>query len=231
MTGRSLWHILLLTVLIACYSCNWVGNNGLDNSETGIKKRSADSVFKRLVRQPYLYTAWQNIYRQKDTSFSIDSFTYRSQYTNDFIYTLANMQKDHFRKYHLLFTYNSDSSKYIDLFSTYININIDRAKRLHRGKMQSEQEVAVIDKRTQKRFRVFFCSNPCFVAYGAWIDDDDIALLGLTTELEEDGYIPTIWIINMKKNSTTEYSNPRAINSITPDMLLDEVLTSKGIRK
>jgi hypothetical protein len=199
-------------------------------NELDLRQKAADSIFTSLKQQPYLYSDWKKKYQEKEPSFSMDSFNYRSEYSNNFIYTLAKLTKDYYKKYGRFFVYNSDSSKFIDLFSYYLIIKVDKNGRLHRGGTEADQEVAVIDARSQKRYRVFFCGTPCFVAKAVWLGNEEIALIGLTTEEDDDGFIPTIWLINLKKATTIEYSYTNPIRSITPDILLDDVINSRGIK-
>ena len=229
---RIVCHILVFSCILFLLACNTKHGKGdtYNYSEEDIKQQIADSLFTQLKHQTSLYTDWQKTYQQKEPFFSLDSFNYRSEYNNDFIYTVAKLNKDYYKKYGAFFVYNADSTKFIDAFSYYLVITIDKRGHLWRGGTEADQEVAVIDIKAQKRYRVFFCGTPCFVAKTVWIGDDKIALMGLTTEEDEDDFIPTIWLINLKKASTIEYSYSKHIRDITPEMLLDELVKNKGIK-
>ncbi len=228
MVRPRVWHLILLFPVLLLHACN---RYGWSSTDTDKKKLASDSIFIRFKEQPILYADWQRIYKHKDNAFSLDSFSYISQYSNDFIYTLAKLQKDYFKKYERFFVYRIDSEKFIDPFSNALVIHADKRGKLRYIRKEEEQEVAMIDVKTKKRYRIFFCGSPCFISHASWITDDKIALMGITTEDENDSYIPTIWLIDMKKNTTAEYSYSDPIPGITPSMLLDSILTAKGVTR
>jgi len=227
MVRPHVWHTIIVSCTFFLLSC---GGNNLNNV-IDRKQLFSDSVFAKLKAQPILYAEWLKIYKHKDTTFSIDSFSYVSQYSNDFIYTLAKLQKDYYKKYSRFFIYTADSDKFIDQFSNNVTIHIDKRGHLKYAKKEAEQEVAVVDVKARKRYRIFFCGSPCFISHACWITNDKIALIGVTTDDDDNTYTPTIWIIDMKKATTAEYSYTYPIPDITPTVLLDSLLLSKGITK
>lgn len=199
-------------------------------SEVEEKEYLADSLLDRVKEQPQLYKEWGNTYKEKDAQFSLDSFEYLSEYNDEFLSSKVNLDKSFYKKYGRLLVYNFDSTRFIDPFSYFLVLSIDKNGKVIRGGTEADQEVAVVDKKTNTRYRVFFCGTPCFVAKAGWLDNERIVLFGLTTEDGDDNFTPTIWLIDLKTASTTEYNYNKSINDVGPDELLDHVLNSKGIK-
>jgi len=219
--------ITILFLLSACRNGRRAKNEEMSEAEE--KEQFADSLLNKIKNQPLLYKDWHNIYKEKDSQFSLDSFEYLSEYNDEFLSSSVMLDKSFYKRYGPLLVYNADSTKFIDAFSYYLVLNIDKnGKITHRG-TEADQEVAVIDKKTRTRYRVFFCGTPCFVANAGWLDNERIVLFGLTTEDGDDNFTPTIWLINLKTASTTEYNYNKSINDMGPDELLERILTAKGI--
>lgn len=224
-------YIAIMCGFVLISSCNTKQNenNNKASTEPTIKQITSDSAFSTLKRLPESHDEWQKIYTEQDKTFSLDSFNYVSQYSDEFIYSSAKINNDFYKKYGSLIVYNKDKTKFIDPFSYYLTITIDQEGHLHRGGTEADQEIAVVDIKTKKRYRIFFCGTPCFVSKVVWVTDDKIALMGITTEEEDDNYTPTVWLIDLKKGTTTEYNYNKQIKDINPDVLLDNILQQKGI--
>lgn len=199
-------------------------------SEADEKEYLADSMLNKVKEQPELYKQWSNTYKEKDNQFSLDSFEYLSEYNDEFLSSKVDPDKNFYKKYGPLLVYNFDSTSFIDLFSYGLVLNLDKNGKVTRGGTEADQEVAVVDRKTNTRYRVFFCGTPCFVAKAGWLDKERIVLFGLTTEDGDDNFTPTIWLIDLKTASTTEYNYNKSINDVSPDDLLDRILSSKGIK-
>lgn len=232
MTRPHSLFIYGITILFLLSACRYKQKekNNTEMSEAEEKEYLADSLLNNIKTQSELYKDWTNAYKEKDIHFSLDSFEYLSEYNDEFLNSSFTPDKSFYKKYGPLLVYNADSTKFIDLFSYYLVLNINKNGKVSSGGTEADQEVAVVDKKTKTRYRVFFCGTPCFVAKASWLDNEKIVLFGLTTEDGDDNYTPTIWLIDLKTASTTEYNYNKSINELSPDELLEKILKSKGIK-
>ena len=96
-----------------------------------------------------IYTTWEEFYKKEDISFTLDSFLKNDTIIGELHITSYKPNDTFYRNFGNLLVYNSDSSMFIDAFSTNWIIERDGNGKLTAREGEIDQEVTVVDKKAQ----------------------------------------------------------------------------------
>lgn len=130
-----------------------------------------------------LNPAWIKYYTSKISNFRIDQFvlkgeTKASELINGNIY--GDYDKE-FNKNHSQFLINSkDNSQYIDLDSYQMTIEKNNKGELICSGVEIDQEINWVNRKTKEIKRIFFASSSTYIDDAIWMNNNKVALLGVT---------------------------------------------------
>jgi hypothetical protein len=135
------------------------------------------------------------------TTLRLDNFSYVDNWVEDsLIVSQANLSPDFFKTYKPLLVFSPDSSKVLDMGSYGAMVNKNSSGQTTMVQGEPDSEIAVLDRATRKRRRVFFFGPGTAVEKGFWMNDSTIVLAGKS---EDSASIikPIIWTVRLEPNS------------------------------
>ena len=144
--------------------------------------------------QPWLErTTRQNTLR-------LDNFQYADNWVEDtLVVSTANLTPDFYKTYKAVLVYSPDSSKVLDLGSYGAMVSKDASGKTHMVQGEPDAEIAVLDRATRKRRRIFFFGPGTSIEQGFWMNDSTIVLAGKSEE--QNSVKPMIWTVKMDGNT------------------------------
>jgi hypothetical protein len=136
----------------------------------------------------------------------LDQFRYKETLLDDsLVITQANLTPDFYKTYKQVLIFSPDSSKVLDLgsYGAVLEKNANGKTNIIQG--EPDSEIAVLDRATRQRRRLFFFGPGSSIEQGFWINDTSVVLAGKT---EDKGKVmPVIWTVRLEKddNIITRY--------------------------
>lgn len=226
MFSKSIHTKLLIACFITLAACT-------DDSEEQkpVKVDTADlnkdSVF--LDSSEPAFSNWQEHYKIDDISFSLDSFMLSDTVSAQLYSTTADLSPEYFDLYGKLLVYNDDSSLFIDPFSYSLIIEKDKGGKLYAREGEVDNEVAIINPKTNTRTRLLFCGPSCQVQKVFWYNDDVVCIMGLSSEYTDEYFTPMVWFVNIHNGMTIPYEYSSNVNISEAYDYLKKFVESKGI--
>ncbi len=129
----------------------------------------------------------------------LDEFRYADNWVEDsLMITPANLSPEFYKTYKQVLVYSPDSSKVLDLGS-YGGV-LSKSSDGKTGMVQGEpdSEIAVLDRLSRKRRRIFFFGPGTSVEQGFWMNDTTIILAGKSEE--QNKMKPVIWTVRLERD-------------------------------
>lgn len=183
-----------------------------------------------LQKNSDVYATWDDFYKQDDATFSIDSFMLTDTFPGKMLIQTFKPTDSFYNLFGSLLVYNSDSSAFIDCYSSSWIIEKDNKGVLNAREAEVDQEVAVINTKTNIRTRVFFCGPSCQVQKAFWYNDDIVGIMGLMTEYADEFYTPTIWFVDIHNGLTIPYQHHSSVSLVHADDFVKKYMESKGVK-
>lgn len=143
--------------------------------------------------QPWLErTTRQNTLR-------LDEFRYVDNWMEDsLIISPANLNAEFYKTYKQVLVFSPDSSKVLDMgsYGAMPSKNSKGQATVVQG--EPDSEIAVLDRLTRQRRRIFFFGPGTSVEQGFWMNDTTIVLAGRTEE-QANVFKPVIWTVRLEK--------------------------------
>lgn len=222
-----IYLVLLLTVLTSMESCTDDEKREAGDSDTNTTI-AADPLLEELKEKRVVYSDWQQFNDERSPGFSIDSFARLEEINYELHTRPAELHPQFYKSYGSLLSYNHDSTLFADAFSYSVIIEEKDGKLRARGG-EADQEVAVINPATKERKRIFFCGPPCIVVKCVWLDEQNIALFGLSSDDGTEGYKPIIWVVDINNGHTSVYGYNGQAKNADPQAMLRYVMARSGI--
>lgn len=211
----------LLLGISACGGCD----EKTEQEET--TTRVADTISLRGSDE--VYAAWDELYSSEDPAFSIDSFV-KNDTTRNELYTTDFSPSDSFyQRFGNLLVYNTDSSMFIDGYSTTWMIE-PRNGALYAREGEVDQEVAIVNTKTNKRTRLLFCGPSCQFQKVFWYNDDIVGVMGMMGEYADEYYTPIIWFVNINNGVTIPYTYHSSVSIVNAQDYMRRHMESRGIK-
>jgi hypothetical protein len=137
----------------------------------------------------------------KVTTLRLDNFSYVDNWVEDsLVVSQANLTPDFYKTYKPLLVFSPDSSKVLDMgsYGTMISKNSNGQTTMVQG--EPDSEIAVLDRATRKKRRIFFFGPGTAVEKGFWMNDSTIVLAG-KSEDSASKIKPIIWTVRLEPNS------------------------------
>lgn len=129
----------------------------------------------------------------------LDEFRYVENWMEDsLIVSPANLSPDFYKTYKQVLIYSPDSSKVLDMgsYGAMPSKNSKGQATIVQG--EPDSEIAVLDRLTRQRRRIFFFGPGTQVEQGFWMNDTTIVLAGKTEE-QANQFKPVIWTVRLEK--------------------------------
>jgi hypothetical protein len=215
-------------ILLLCFSACKERKNKVQHIDTDNDKTITDTLLQKINTRHAAYAEWKDFYEEMYGSINLKNFSDYSTATSELNTTKAELPKDFFKKYGPLLVYSKDSSRFIDLFSYGYIIEPNKEGKLVARRGEPDQEVSIVNPKSDMRTRVLFCGTACSIESGTWINNDVVALYGLTSENGDDIYTPVIWFINTATGAITTYYYHES-SELPTVAYLEKLMNKKGI--
>ncbi|RYZ53971.1 MAG: hypothetical protein EOP49_06180 [Sphingobacteriales bacterium] len=223
-TGVKIMIMMLLT-LVSCKEDTGEKNKQPQAGEAGETKMQ---IPEELAGKEEKISDWSNYYETRMPSFRLDHFEARENSPATFL-DLGPADNASLSHYKPLLSFNADSSRYIDIFSYNLILEKGKDSTIRARTGDPDMEAAIVDVKTGKRLRIWYCGPSCALEKAVWLEDQKVGLLGLNDENGDGLSQPTIWVINLVNGQTTSYVYPAEINSLDNSEYLSEMLRKKGM--
>ncbi|HEY0677163.1 MAG TPA: hypothetical protein VGD17_02710 [Chitinophagaceae bacterium] len=137
---------------------------------------------------------------KRQSTIRLDDFQYIDNWVEDsLIISQANLTPEFYKTYKQVLIYSPDSSKVLDLGSYGAMVSKNSKGQTSMVQGEPDSEIAVLDRATRKRRRVFFFGPGTSVEQGFWMNDTTIVLAGRTED--QNTMKPIIWTVKLDDNS------------------------------
>lgn len=220
---------IFVGVCIAVLALNACTSNKKEEKKAAEETIIEDATLQKVEDKVSTLSDWQQYYVQKVPDFSLDNFEpVGTEKVND-MYSGMELNQKFYDLYGKLLVYSPDSTRFMDIYS--YNFIVERRKdgTLSARMGEPDQEAAVVDVKTGKRLRLWFCGPHCLLEKAIWLNNEEVALVGIVDEDGNEVYQPQMWVINIKTGQTTLYSYPQEIKNMDPVEFTRSMLNKKGI--
>lgn len=199
----------LVTSILLLAACNSGGDQQATNTDTSAAV--PDTSFGETTFTPvdtsaeFIQTYSSNLQPWLDrttrqTTLRLDNFRYADNWVEDSLtVATANLTPDFYKTYKAVLVYSPDSSKVLDLGSYGAMVSKNSSGQTTMVQGEPDSEIAVLDRLTRQRRRVFYFGPGTSVEKGFWMNDTTIVLAG-KTEIQ-DSVKPVIWTVRLESNS------------------------------
>lgn len=177
-----------------------------------------------------VYLGWDDFYSKDDITFSIDSFSKTDTLAGQLFTQHFTPDDSFYLRFANLLVYNEDSSMFIDPYSGSWIIEIGKDGKQYAREGEIDQEVAVVNTKTNTRTRLLFCGPSCIIQKAFWYNEDIVGVMGLMGEYADEYYTPTIWFVNIHNGITLPYHYNSSISIIQANKYTERYLKSKGVQ-
>ncbi len=177
-----------------------------------------------------VYAAWDDIYSAEDPAFSIDSFVKNDTIRNELFTSDFTPSDSFFQQFGKLLVYNADSSIFIDAYSTSWLMEKGKGGILYAREAEVDQEVTIVNTKTNKRTRLLFCGPACQFQKAFWYNDEIVGVMGMIAEYADEYYTPTIWFVNINNGVTIPYHYHSAVSLVNARDYMKHHMESRGIK-
>lgn len=135
----------------------------------------------------------------RERTLRLDQFQYVDNWMEDsLVVSPANLNAEFYKTYKQVLVFSPDSSKVLDLgsYGAMPGKNSKGQATVVQG--EPDSEIAVLDRLTRQRRRVFFFGPGTSVEQGFWMNDTTIILAGKTEE-QANVFKPVIWTVRLEK--------------------------------
>jgi hypothetical protein len=195
---------------LACIILFLACNSGTDQQADGVDTTSTqpDTVVSYTpvdTSSEFIETFSSNLQpwldrNSRQTTIRLDNFKYVDNWLEDsLIISDAKLTPEFYQTYKQVLVYSPDSSKVLDLgsYGAMVSTNAEGKSTLVQG--EPDSEIAVLDRLSRKRRRIFFLGPGSSVDQGFWINDSTVLLAGRS---DEQGVSkPVIWTVRLEEGS------------------------------
>ena len=148
--------------------------------------------------------------RSKAPGFDWSKFRIATSWQDDSLHVTNFTAPDNYEIYKRLFRYSPDSTMYLDLDSYNVLIQKDKRGNYVADDAGPDTEVSLVNTRTNKKTRLLYTGPGNSVEDGAWIDSDNLVIMGFQEADSTDNRIPVLWRFNISSNTFYQYEMPDA---------------------
>ncbi len=212
--------LVLILGISACGGCD-------DKAEKQQPAAVADTI--SLKGNSEAYAAWDELYSAEDPAFSIDSFIKSDTAKNELFTSDFTATDSFYQRFGSLLVYNQDSSLFIDAYSTSWIVETGKGGKLHAREGEVDNEVSIVNTKTNKRTRLLYCGPSCQFQKAFWYNDEIVGVMGMMSEYADEYYTPAIWFVNINNGITIPYYYHSGISIVNAHDYMKRHMKSKGI--
>lgn len=206
---NKLVNLCFIAMSFAIFACN-----GSQDKQAANENQAEDSLVSE--KQDNVLTD-QNLAIINETGFSKyakiglpkldwNKFTVTKFWQEDFHNKSAfEPDKNYFNYYGDFLKYSPDSTKFIDLDSYNISISRSKTGKLIGGPQEPDTEVSLVDIKKKEKLRLVFLGPGNSVEDAAWIDNDNLILIGYLENDSASGTNAAIWQFNISSGKVNLY--------------------------
>lgn len=210
----------LLLFVAACGGC--------DKEAEKEELPAADTI--SLSENSEVYATWDELYSLDDPAFSVDSFIKNDTVKNELFTTGFTPSDSFYNRFGRLLVYNDDSSMFIDAYSTAWIIEPGKGGSLYAREGEVDQEVTIVNTKTNKRTRLLFCGPSCQFQKAFWYNEDIVGVMGMMADYSDEYYTPAIWFVNIHNGNTIPYYYHSGISIVSAQDYMRRHMESRGIK-
>ena len=210
----------LILGMAACGGCD-------DKQATEVQKPVTDTI--SLKNNSEVYAAWDELYSAEDPAFSIDSFIKDDTAKNELFLSDFTPTDSFYLRFGSLLVYNPDSSMFIDAYSTSWIIEPGNGGKLYAREGEVDNEVSIVNTKTNKRIRLLYCGPSCQFQKAFWYNDEIVGVMGMMAEYADEYYTPVIWFVNINTGVTIPYYYHSGISIVNAHDYMKRHMKTKGI--
>lgn len=203
---RYKWIILIIVsgLFLSCVSDSTTTPASSDEENNMLSPYA--NVLKNWLEYP--------AYQYKSTDFklvSVDSLP-------DIVFTFdsADIYLD---PHYSLYKYSPDSSRLLDLYSYNLLIEQDDQGRLRSLGRNTDSQVSLFDLESGLNSRLLFVGPSTLIEDGFWINNNELLVVGHTTELGDSSYLPHAWHIDFSRHILSYFEYQMPTTKRQPDYL------------
>ncbi len=162
-------------------------------------------------------TGFSKYARRSVPDLNWDKFTNTKFWQEDSSYkTVFEPGNNYFKFYGSFLKYSPDSSKFIDLDSYNISIMKNKQGQFVGSSQEPDTEISMVDIRKKEKTRLLFLGPGNSVEDAAWIDNNNLVLIGYVENENASGTNAAVWQFNLvsKKVNLYELSDTAVINKL-----------------
>ncbi len=183
------------------------------------------------------FPLWVELWREHVPSFAVSSFTPAGEgsFTPEYTVAFTPLEDEETRS--RLYACSPDGSRCVD---PYVLVSFERQDDRIESLFDADQGVALIDMEKGTWTRLLFCGTLCAFHDAAWLDDDALAIVGITHEPKspEDpcgqsgscAASATLAIIDLEHRRTRMFRGPGSKTAFGTDEYLARRLSNLGLR-
>lgn len=187
--------ILGLSILIACQSDpkSTVPSDNADTEDEEMVDELVDTLLNTENIRTFESLGFTTVAKSKVQGFDWSKFVMSDTWKEDTMYTTPfRPDADYYTNYGRFLKYSPDSTYFIDLDSYNINIHKDSKGNWIGEELGPDTEVSLVNPKTGEKTRLIFFGPSSSVEEAIWLDDDNVALLGVHDD-GVSGAIAVVW--------------------------------------
>lgn len=130
--------------------------------------------------------------------------------------TVFDPEDNYFSSYGPFLKYSPDSSKFIDLDSYNISITKNKKGQFEGSSQEPDTEISIVDIKKKEKTRLLFLGPGNSVEDAAWIDNNNLVLIGYVENENASGTNAAVWQFDLvsKRVNLYELSDSAVINKL-----------------
>lgn len=204
---KSLGWIVLISLMVACQSDPKDAETETPEltNEENLVDETVDTVLNLESIRSFESLGFTTLAKSKIEGFDWSKFRMTDVWKEDSMYTYKfEPSSDFYENYGRFLKYSPDSSYFIDLDSYNLNIYKDKQGNWIGEELGPDTEVALVNPKTGEKTRLLFFGPGASVEDAIWLDDDNIALLGIKDDWES-GSMVSVWKYHLPTQTFYSY--------------------------
>jgi hypothetical protein len=209
------FFFLILTASFALYSCKNSDKQEAEEKEDDIVAADTssfervDTVFSNETINFLNNSDFSAFARSKSAQFDWSKFHMVTSWKDDsMLVTPFIPEKGYYEAYGRFLKYSPDSSLFVDLDSYNIDIIKDKQGRWIGTAQGPDTEVSLIDPKKKEKKRLLFAGPGTFIEEASWIDNENIALMGLQEGDSSSKRTAVVWRYHLPTSTYFQYELP-----------------------
>ncbi len=205
--------LLMLSATLAMFACKDEPAKDAANVKTdedSVEIERVDTALSGETINFFNQSGFSDFARSKAPGFDWSKFRIASTWQDDSLHVTDFTAPDNYEVYKKLFRYSPDSTRFLDLDSYNVLIQKDKRGNYVADDAGPDTEVSLVNTRTNKKTRLIYTGPGNTVEDGAWIDNDNLVIMGFQEAEGSENRIPVLWRLHVPTNTFYQYEMPDA---------------------